>query len=152
MFGDEMLLTERLDIFQPDKTICQKFQDVCKPTACLGDLENGQICQCPDLYGGLFCNKLARTPCEKWKAFYEDVQSIQSVNPALNITNEQKSILMNFKVSLNHTVCSMDVCDVRAVILLMKLFITQINIHWHFSNCGGPSSMGGAMSCWGEGG
>ncbi|KAI8741753.1 amyloid beta A4 protein, partial [Biomphalaria glabrata] len=99
------------DSCEVNQTICQKFQDVCKPTACLGDLENGQICQCPDLYGGLFCNKLARTPCEKWKAFYEDVQSIQSGNPALNITNEQKSILMSFKVSLNHTVCSMDVCN-----------------------------------------
>ncbi|CAL1541817.1 unnamed protein product [Lymnaea stagnalis] len=64
------------DSCETNDEICQIIPKGFCELGCMGDINSGQFCKCPNNYAGLQCNKPARTPCERRKALYDDAIAI----------------------------------------------------------------------------
>ncbi|RUS84983.1 hypothetical protein EGW08_007228, partial [Elysia chlorotica] len=56
--------------------VCNTVPDHMCEHGCMGDIDRGYLCRCPEGMAGIFCNKQVRTECERRKALYDDAIDI----------------------------------------------------------------------------
>ncbi|XP_059151822.1 uncharacterized protein LOC131938024 isoform X2 [Physella acuta] len=93
---------------QVNNELCSQLPaNVCK-FGCVGDLDKGILCQCPYRLGGINCSTPVNTPCERKKAFFEDVADILSTE---NVPVEKAMVQLIKRLYSNSSSIPQVSCD-----------------------------------------
>ncbi|KAK3784675.1 hypothetical protein RRG08_009400 [Elysia crispata] len=81
--------------------VCGTVSEVLCEHGCMGDIDRGYLCRCPEGMAGIFCNKAVRSECERRKALFDDAIAIMTDEMTVEgYDNEQLKNLISLLVRL----------------------------------------------------